>query len=203
MATTPQGPFVAQPTAPPRRTNPWKWVVLGCGGLLLLSVCGFAAVSAGLLGSLTGSTPPTAAVSGGGGQGAAADALAGVGQTSTKGNWAVTLDRVERPAQVGRSTTQPQGAFLVVYVTLKNVGNQSYPIGNNDFTVTNPANNNKYRVASVATGETIGDGYEVIVISKTVQPELTSKAAVVFDVPPDVRDLILDVQGNRFRLPNP
>lgn len=58
-------------------------------------------------------------------------------------------------------------------------------------------------MASVATGETIGDGYEVIFISKTVQPELTSKAAVVFDVPPDARDLTLDVQGNRFRLPNP
>src|SRR5436305_5162210 len=99
-------PYAPPPVAPARRRSPWLWVGLGCAGLILLSICGFIAVSAGLIGALAGAKTPTPAISGGtsvpAGQ---SSGLAGVGQTSTKGNWAVTLDKVDRTQRVGSSTT--------------------------------------------------------------------------------------------------
>ncbi len=188
----------AQPTA--SRRNPWKWLVLGCGGIVLLAVCGFAAVTAGLIGSVANRSEPTQVVSGG--SGAGAGDLPGVGQTATKGNWSVSLDKVERAERVGSSTTAPQGIYLITYVTLKNVGRQSHALNDWDFSVTNPASGAKYKVVSAGTGQTLNGDYKVAFIGQTVQPELTSRNAVAFDVPPDARGLTLEVQVIKFKLPD-
>lgn len=129
-----------------------------------------------------------------------AGGLPGVGQTAQRGNWAVTLEKVERADRVGASTAAPQGKFLIVYLTLKNVGRQSYPLNSFDFSVTT-AGNKKYNTASAGAGQKLDD-HEVILFGQTVQPDLSSKNAVVFDIPPDARDLTLDVQGIKFAIPN-
>ncbi len=186
------------PPLAPRRRNPWKWLVLGCGTLVLLGVCATVALVGGLLGSAGKS--PTQAVSGSGG--ATGAAPASVGQTATKGNWAVTLDRVERGQRVGTDTTAPQGIYLICYTTLKNVGKQSYPLNTSDFTVTNNATGNKYNVVSAGSLQTLGE-YNVLFLIQTVQPDLTAKTAVVFDVPPDAKDLAFEVQGIKFAVSLP
>lgn len=213
MASTPSGP-PQQPYPPPpygapppyqqpypqppapRRANPWKWLVLGCGGLMALAICGVIALSVGIFGG-KGSSP---AVSGGGST-ANTESVASVGQTATKGNWAITLDKVERTDRVGSSTTPPQGRYVIVYLTLKNVGKQSYSLNDWDFQVVNQATKNAYKPVTVAPGETLSGDYKVAVLGQTVQPDLVSKNAVVFDVPPDATDLVLEVQGIRFKLP--
>ncbi len=199
-APTTQGqPFYppARPVAP--RRNPWKWLVLGCGGIILLASCGFVAVTAGLLGSIANGSDPTPVVSGGGG--GQANALPTVGQTATRGNWSVTLDKVERAERVGSSSAAPQGIYLITYVTLKNVGKQSYSLNDWDFSVNNPASGAKYKVVSAGAGQKLGD-YQIAFIGQTVQPELSSKNAVAFDVPPAAGGLVLEVQGIKFALPD-
>lgn len=194
-----QQPFVpATPQPAPRRRNPWKWLVLGCGTLVLLGICAGVALTGGLLSSAGKS--PTQAVSGGNATTGAA--LPSVGQTATKGNWAVTLDKVERGQRVGTDTTAPQGIYLICYTTLKNVGKQSYPLNSTDFAVTNNPTGNKYKVVSAGTTQTLGE-HKVLFLSQTVQPDLTAKTAVIFDVPPDAKDLAFEVQGIKFSVPQP
>ncbi len=194
-----QQPFI--PTTPPpapRRANPWKWLVLGCGTLVLLGVCAIVALTGGLLANVGKS--PTQAVSGG--APATGAALPAVGQTATRGNWAVTLDRVERAQRVGADPTAPQGVYLICYTTLKNVGKQSYPLNNGDFAVTNKPTGNSYKVVAAGAAQTLGE-HKVLFLSQTVQPDLTAKTAVVFDVPPDAKDLAFEVQGIKFAVPLP
>ncbi len=189
----------APPPPPPKRANPWKWLVLGCGGLVVLGICATVAITGGFLNSFGNS--PTQAVSGGSGTTTGA-ALASVGQTATKGNWAVTLDKVERAQRVGTDTTAPQGIYVICYTTLKNVGKESYPLNSSDFTVTNNASGNKYKIVSAGTSQTLG-AHKVLFLSQTVQPDLTAKTAVVFDVPTDAKELAFEVQGIKFAVPAP
>lgn len=192
----------AVPVAARRSRNPWKWLVLGCGGVLLLGLCAIVATSAGLLGALGNSKSPTSVASGGSTGSTAATSLPTVGQTASKGNWSITLDRVERPSVIGSATTPAQGQYLVVYVTAKNIGRQSYPLNSFDFSITNRATGNTYKAVATGAGQRL-DGYSVPVVGETVQPDLSLKIAEPFDLPADATDLVLNVQGVTFRLPTP
>ncbi len=144
MGTNPGEPFITQPAppvAPARRANPWKWIVLGCGGLVLLSICGVAAIAGGLLGALGGG-----ASEGGGGAGGAGGsnstavttAAFTAGQTANVRNWDLAVKDVERPgkdlvwSQVGNKS-QAAGEWLVVIVEMKNTGNRNFGVNNHDF----------------------------------------------------------------------
>ena len=65
----------------------------------------------------------------------------------------------------------------------------------------NPASGAKYKVVSAGVGQKLGD-YQIAFIGQTVQPDLSSKNAVAFDVPPAASGLVLEVQGIKFALPD-
>jgi hypothetical protein len=74
--------------------------VIGCGGLIALSVCGFIAVSFGLLAAITGSATATPfIVSGAAGATSVAAAASGQNQVVSIKNWDVSVVGVEKPGK--------------------------------------------------------------------------------------------------------
>lgn len=113
--------------------------MLGCAGLIALSVCGFAAVSLGLLAAIGGSATATPFIVSGGAVGTSVPAGASAqNQTVSVKNWDVTVIGVEKPgkelvwSQVGNKSTAV-GTWVVVAVKMKNTGNQNFGVNTFDF----------------------------------------------------------------------
>ena len=101
------------------------------------------------------------------------------------------------------STEQAQGEFRILTLTLANVGTRSHPLNSHDFILEAPGGV-EYSLASEASTALLGDesGPEVLWLSATVQPGLSTDVRVIFDVPPTATGLILDIQGVRFAVPD-
>ncbi len=194
-----------QPAAPRRRANPWKWIVLGCGGLLLLSICGFAAMAGGLLGAIGGGGSGAGGGSGGaGGSNSTAVAAAdfSIGQTASIKNWDVTVKDTERPgkdlvwSQFGNKS-QAAGEWLIVVVEMKNTGNQNFGVNNHDFEL-RTAGGTVYNVSSDIGSYSYSETKGGQRVGGQVPPSVTVRYHIPFDVAPDASGLrFIFKQGSR------
>lgn len=113
--------------------------MIGCGGLIALSVCGFIAVSVGLLAAITGTATATPfIVSGGAGGTSVAATASGQNQVVSIKNWDVSVIGAEKPgkeliwSKVNNESTAV-GTWVIVAVKMKNTGNQNFGVNNPDF----------------------------------------------------------------------
>lgn len=194
--TTP--PFQGQPqygyapAPPPKRSNPWKWIVLGCGGLALLGCIGVVALfSLGLFGARNAAqSTPVAGSSGNSGA-----SVASQGQVVSVKNWNVSVASVDRPgkdlvwSQFNNKSTAA-GTWVVVVVKMKNTGNQNFGVNNPDFEL-RAAGGTKYNVSSDAGSysySTFKGGQQV---GGQVPPGVEVTYYIPFDVAPTATDLQL------------
>lgn len=204
----------------------FKWVGIIIGGFVgLIIVIAIIASATGTSKSTpaatTGSTAPSSSATPSGGSSnkptetpkaatqvpapkATQTPMPSVGSTASKGNWEVALEKVDRnkslPEAFGSKDAIPQGQFLVVLASVKNVGKETYPLNSNDFNVI-ASGDIKYRLTSQTTLKELA-GYQTVWLSVQVQPQLSQKIRLVFDVPPGAQGLQLDVQGIRFAIPD-
>lgn len=186
-----QPPFVP---APPKRANPWKWLVLGCGGLIALSVCGFLAVSLGLFAAVTGKPTATPFIVAGGSGGTSVPASAsGQGQTVKVKNWDVTVTGVERPgtelvwSQYNNKSTAA-GTWVIVAVKMKNTGTQNFGVNNSDFEM-RASGGTKYNVSSDGGSYSYSKFKNGGQIGGQVPPGVEVTYYIVFDVAPTATEL--------------
>jgi hypothetical protein len=188
-------PYAPQPVsaAPRRRRSPWLWIGLGCGGLIILSICGFTAASFGLLAAIVGSPTATPFVVGGGtavpAQGGAAS---GQGQTVSIKNWDITVTGVERPgkelvwSQFGNKSTAV-GTWVVVAVKMKNTGNQNFGVNTFDFEM-RASGGTKYNVSTEGLSYSTFKGGQSV--GGQVPPGSEVTYYIPFDITPSATELL-------------
>jgi hypothetical protein len=184
-----------QAAPPPRRANPWKWVVLGCGGIVILGVCGFIAASVGLFAAVAGRATATPfIVAGGNAPAIGGGAPNAQGQTASVKNWDVTVTGVERPgkdlvwSQFGNKSTAV-GTWVVVVVKMKNTGNQNFGVNSFDFEM-HTSDGTKYSPSSDGGAISYsqykgGQG----MVGSQVPPGTEATYYIVFDVSPSATGL--------------
>ena len=193
MSPNPQ-PFPPQQMVqvPQRRRGPWLWIGLGCGGILVLSICGFVAASFGLLAAIVGSPTATPFLVGSGttvpAQGGTASSQ---GQTVSVKNWDIKVETVERPgkdlvwSQFGNKSTAV-GTWVVVVVKMKNTGNQNFGINSFDFEM-RTTGGTKYNVSSDAFSYSSYKGGQTL--GGQVPPGSEATYYIAFDITPSATEL--------------
>lgn len=121
-----------------------------------------------------------------------------VGETITAGNWEYTVEKLEKAktltwSQFGNKT-DAKGTWLVVYMTLKNVGKENFSINTWDFEL-NDATGIKYNTTTdVATAYGFNDLKKLAKLGEQFPPGVSTKTALLFDIAPDAKGLKLLVK---------
>ncbi|GAB3456100.1 hypothetical protein GCM10027570_37300 [Streptomonospora sediminis] len=209
-------PPQAQYGAPQKKTNGWLWGCLGCGGLvvLLFMVVGcMAALSSGDPDTTSGTDAPAAPSgdegSDGSGPGGDADGsggsggdgggggqekadVAGIGDTVESGAFAFTVTEVETGVtQVGDNpylTEQAQGQYVIVHVTVENIGDQAGTFESSSQKLFD-ADGNEY---STDTGAELAMDAESFL--NEINPGNKVQGKLVYDVPADVEPTRIELQ---------
>lgn len=160
-----------------------KKLGIGCGGLILiLIVIGIVnAPETPTSVTTVGDAPATGAVGSNAPQ-------AKIGDKVRSGNWEYTVTKVETAKTITWSnfnnTTTAVGTFLIVSMTLRNVGDRNFPINTFDFQATDHSGA-KYDAASALGAQ---NGFlthnNLTPLGSQFPPGLDVKTAVLFDVNP-------------------
>jgi hypothetical protein len=118
-----------------------------------------------------------------------------IGRAYASGNWEYTITRVGRAKEIGSSSSKEiaKGEFVIVGLTLKNIGKENFAINPWDFELYD-ANGVKYNPASVyASGWAKANGYDGLVGPDTAQmrPGVPQTGVLFFDVAPGSQGLSL------------
>jgi len=125
--------------------------------------------------------------------------MARVAQTVSVKNWNMTVTKVEKPgitlvtSQYG-SKSDAAGTWVVVTVTMKNTGNQSFGVNTSDFVLKDSAGRT-YKVSDDA-----GATYEYSTykggkqLGYDVPPTVTVTYYIVFDIAPDAKGVDAEMQ---------
>ena len=107
-------------------------------------------------------------------------------------NWEYTVTKVERTRQLVWSDfgnrSDAQGIFVVIYLTLKNLGKQNYSINSWDFELRDD-NDAKYQTARDML--MIVRQMKLASLGDQFVPGLSIQTALIFDVNPDATGLKL------------
>lgn len=186
-----------------------KFLKFGCGGVigLVVLIVIIGAVANGSKGnnaSVTPASPSGAAASPGSPSAATAakpsvqaTAAPKLGDTVTKGNWAYTVTKVDKPGKnidTGNqfSKLDALGTWLAVYMTIKNVGNANFPINRTDFELQDSAG-----TKSNVTTESMGIWLQKINLKELgaqIPPGISFDTAILFDINPDAKGLKLNLK---------
>lgn len=177
-----------------------KKIGIGCAGLIaffiVLAVIGLGARNKGptTVERSTGApaaAAPTLAAS------AAATATPGpkVGDTVRSGNWQYTVTKVERVKALKYgdftgSTVDALGQWLVVSLTLTNIGSQNFPINTFDFQATD-AGGVKYDTSTKLEIFSYVRYQRLTSLGEQFPPGVAVKTALVFDINPEATGLKL------------
>ncbi len=122
-----------------------------------------------------------------------------VTETIGSGNWEYTITQVKRTndplvwTQFGNKTV-PKGEWLIIDLTLKNVGKEAASIHTDDFEVVD-GNGVRY-----SHGTTVGTSYafqqfhKLSRLGEPFPPSVPIRTALVFDIAPDAKNLKLDLK---------
>ncbi len=167
--------------------------MLGCGGLIALSVCGFGAVSLGLLGAIAGSATATPFIVSGGAAGTSVPAgVSAQNQLVSVKNWDITVIGVEKPgkelvwSQFNNKSTAV-GTWVVVAVKMKNTGNQNFGVNSFDFEM-RASGGTKYTVS------TEGGSYSTFKGGQSLSGQVPPGTEVTYYVPFDVAPTATELQ---------
>jgi hypothetical protein len=171
-----------------------KKLALGCGGLFLLLIV------IGVLAS--GSRPTTTVTPGGTGAPVTNAPQAKVGDKVSSGNWEYTVTKVEKAKTLTYSTigsgskVDATGEFVVVSITLKNIGTQNFGINTFDFELQDGASV-KYNTSSKFEIFSYIRAQNLTPMGEQVPPGLEVKSALVFDINPAATGLKLVLKQAR------
>ncbi len=148
----------------------------------------------GIIGSQV--RPPTTVTPGGGGTAVPTTgaAQAKVGDKVTSGNWEYTVTKVDKTKTITWSEfgnkTDATGTWLIVSITLKNIGNQNFGINTFDFELRDGANV-KYDTSSKLEAFGYVQYQKLTPLGEQVPPGLEVKSALLFDINPAATGLKL------------
>lgn len=116
-----------------------------------------------------------------------------VNDTVRSGNWEYTVTKVERVKTIQWSEfgnkTDAIGEWLVVSITLKNVGDRNFPINDHDFHVT--AAGVKYDPTTKFEASMFVTHVKLRRLGEQFPPGLAVNTAILFDLAPGTKDLKL------------
>lgn len=190
--------MATEPTVPARRSSQKvRNVGIGCGVLLLLCI-GLAALGAALGGSGSGGGSSTTVKSGSGAPAPTATPPPKVGDTITSGNWEYIVTKVEKAKSLesGFGPAQAKGEFLVVYLTLKNIGKENFSINTFDFEAVDK-DGVKYNETSDFTVSGWKTKNGLTGLGQQFIPGLTQNTALVFDINPAATGFKLNLKQAR------
>lgn len=177
-----------QPAQPPqqKKGRGWLYGCLGCGGLMVLVVIVVAVIaitSSG--GDGTGSEPDSEAD----GQ----EAEAGIGEPVESGAFRFTVTEVETGVtelsdDSGMMTETPQGQYVIVHVTVENIGDQAGTFDSSQQTLLD-AEGKEYSADSAAEAMTSQDAF-----LNQINPGNTVQGKLPFDVPEGVKPAKIELR---------
>ncbi|GAB3480824.1 DUF4352 domain-containing protein [Nocardiopsis coralliicola] len=186
----------AQPQPPKKKAGPLPWILGGCGCLTLAGIVGMVGCTALIAGAPqtdtgTGADAEQAADGGGGAEGGGDEAATyAVGEEFEHGNFAFTVNGVERglPSvtdEFGLSS-EPRGTYVVVSMTAANVSSEAqYLEGSNQLLMDDDGKQYEYDL-SASTDTSFLD---------QVNPGQSAEAEIVYDVPEDAAITHMMVNG--------
>ncbi len=129
-----------------------------------------------------------------------------IGQPLTAGNWRYTIGAVERMKEIkgGVLTDTAKGEYVVVPVTLENVGKANFGISGHDFTMEDAAGvkyTNAMPAAGVSWAKAKGYTGLLALSTDTMPPGVPSKWLLVYDVTPGASGLALRLNQAKVRVP--
>ncbi|MDE3076507.1 MAG: DUF4352 domain-containing protein, partial [Chloroflexota bacterium] len=120
-----------------------------------------------------------------------------IGDTITKGNWAYTVTKVDKP---GKSITVNQfskldalGTWVAVYMNLKNVGTQNFGINSFDFELLD-SSGVKSNVTDNISYYSWLDSQKMQTLAGQKPPGIPFDTALLFDVNPDAKGFKLNIK---------
>lgn len=126
---------------------------------------------------------------------ATATPLPKVGQTIVVGNWEYTVTGVEQVKVLTWSdfgnTSEAKGIWLIVYLTLKNVGKENFGINTWDFALT--AGEVKYSFSTDGGAFMFIDYKKMAHLGEQFPPGVAVKTALIYDIAPDAKGLRLQL----------
>ena len=122
-----------------------------------------------------------------------------VGDTVTKGNWAYTVTKVDKPGKsidTGNQFTKLDalGTWLAVYITLKNVGKANFPINNADFQLQDAAGTKSDVTDHIVEMDTWLDKVKLKKLGEQIPPGISFDTALLFDVNPAAKGFKLNLR---------
>jgi len=128
-----------------------------------------------------------------------ASAAPKVGDTVTKGNWAYTVTKVDKPGKSIDTGNQfikldALGTWLAVYTTLKNVGNANFPINTTDFQLQDAAGTKSDVTSHIVEMDTWLDKNNLKQLGEQIPPGISFDTALLFDVNPDAKGFKLNLK---------
>lgn len=117
----------------------------------------------------------------------------GMGTMLQTRNWKISLDGVERPgtnlvwSKFGNAS-EAVGEFVVVYLTLENIGRTNFSVNSWDFEL-KVAGNVTYKTASCCF--LFADSKGMLGLGHQMPPGVPAQAPIIFDVAPNAADLRL------------
>ncbi|GAA4917069.1 DUF4352 domain-containing protein [Streptomonospora salina] len=183
------------PAAPPQKKGKgWLFGCLGCGGLaVLVLVIVLAVVLAGGGSEDSGDGSGDGGGSGNGGDGGGS--AAGIGETVESGAFAFTVTEVEDGVtelsdDTGVMTETPQGQYVIVHVTVENVGDESGTFDASGQKLFD-GDGNEYSADSQAPIMT-GDQNAFL---NEINPGNTVEGRIAFDIPTDVQPTRIELSS--------
>jgi hypothetical protein len=145
----------------------------------------------------------------GAGQGATPEPLAAVGQNASAGNWKVEYQKIEAAGELGKTQftkgTPAQGQFLIMTLAATNLHKETSTLNTTDFRLKS-ADGTTYKTSNDGQFALISDTSDApkpFTIAEQIQPGLTKKFRLVFDVNPAVRDYTMEAAGVKFAVTIP
>lgn len=187
-----------------------KALKFGCGGavgLVLLIVVIAAVANGGKSNTATVTTAASSSVSTAANSGSpapakpsvAASVAPKVGDTVTKGNWAYTVSKVDKPGKSIDTGNQfmkldALGTWFAVYMNLKNVGNANFPINTSDFELQDSAGIKSSVTTHIVEMGVWLDKLSLKKLGEQIPPGISFDTALLFDVNPDAKGLKLNLK---------
>lgn len=162
-------------------------IIAGAGIVLLIIIVAVVAVAGG------GSDDKDAPTLGSAGEPASGEGVASIGQPVRldKDGWVITVTGTRTTPTVKGITGDKTalGIYLIVDLTMENIEKTARELGGDRFTIRD-SQNREYKFYSEGT---IGNGRGEI--SSKINPGLTGRGTLVFDVPKDATGLMLETVG--------
>ncbi|WP_199552031.1 DUF4352 domain-containing protein [Streptomyces sp. N35] len=187
-----QPPYGAPPQPP--KKSPWKWIALGCGGLLILVAGGCAALIVSV-GSDEGKKPEKVTSSASGArkdETASSQETFRVGDTIAADGWELKVNKVIDPFVSGNQFSTPEAGkrFIVVDLTVKNTKDRARTASSFFTSEVRDEDGRAYRQTIVVGVDQAPDG--------EVAPGEQRTGQMAFEVPTDARTLRLDYSTGLF-----